>query len=65
VTPNNNEKTSKSRIKAGNNGLLDYYIMDASKVEVEFSPITCDGKPCTQSVSYFMLVTESLDNIWG
>lgn len=60
------QKTSNShKIKPGNNGLISFTTMDTNKVEVEFSPLTCDGKECPSTPEYFLLITQSLDNVYG
>jgi hypothetical protein len=55
----------KSKVKAGNNGLLEYLNLDASRIEVQFQPVTCDGSSCRKPAKYQLLVANNIQNIYG
>ena len=53
------------KVRPGNHGILNYVYLDNSKVEIEFSPVTCNGQECSNTPQYFLIVANTLDNIYG
>ena len=66
VTPSVDPKKSQShKVKPGNSGILSYDFLETNKVEVEFSPATCDGTVCADSTQYYLMVGQTIDSIYG
>lgn len=59
------QKMSVPRLKAGDQGLLHYQITKSNEIEVRFKPATCDNRPCSTPLVYYLMMADSLESLYG
>ena len=60
-------KTKKESTKPGNNGLVEYRMIDYSNAELTFSPITCpnSNKNCHKEFAYSYISSQEIQNVYA
>ena len=54
------QKVQSIKVKPGNNGIISSNILDSNKIEVMFSPVSCDGRNCPSIPKYYLIMTKSI-----
>lgn len=54
------QKANTPKYKPGNTGIITYEMLKSSEVEVHFKPITCNGKDCQTTATYYLLLGNNL-----
>lgn len=62
---NSKSKKGAVKYKAGNEGIIDYMIMDDYNVKINFKPVMCNGKLCTSEVTYYLIIGSKIDDIYS
>lgn len=50
--------------KLGNQGVIDYQLINSIDAEISFVPLNCNGKPCSK-VKYEYMSSTSLQNLYS
>lgn len=59
-----NKNEGGGRFKPGNAGIITYQIMNTNNVQIDFKPVSCNGKPCSL-VQYFLIIGDKIDDIYS
>lgn len=59
------KKAGESNYKPGNKGNIAYRMLEGSNVEVSFKPVTCIKKPCNLKFTYYLVLSENIEEVYG
>lgn len=59
------KKAGESIYKPGNKGSIAYRMLEGSKIEVSFKPVTCTKNPCDLNFTYYLVLSDNIEDIYG
>lgn len=59
------KKAGESNYKAGNKGSIGYRMLEGSNAEISFKPVTCAKNPCNLLFTYYLVLSENIEEVYG